>query len=84
MLVERKYRSSKAHPVRQVRNLHNPKTNVDTYTNSHAYPYPYTHANSDAHADTNPGAVAGAHTRQRADTNRPLPLWSLSQLPRPS
>ena len=63
--MERKYRSSKAHPVRQVRNLHNPqtnvdtytytnpKTNVDTYTNSHAYSYPYTHANSDAHADTN-------------------------------
>ena len=59
MLVERKYRSSKAHPVRQVRNLHNPQTNVDTFTNSHAYPY--THANSDAHADTNRHSHCGTY-----------------------
>ena len=59
MLVERKYRSSKAHPVRQVRNLHNPQTNVDTYT--HTSTYIYTHANSDAHADTNRHSHCGAY-----------------------
>ena len=60
MLAERKYRSSKTHPVRKARNLHNLRpirtlfhhhhTYSHTYSHTYCHPYTYTHTSSDADA----------------------------------